>query len=218
MTTRVRALAHLRSASEPVASVDVCPMTINGRGELSIAESLPPYVEAARMGAYRCCQTTAVNTVQAVPTTTAQVTLWNGEPDNRKSYVLHSVSTIVAASSFGGGLNVQLVGCLNARKNANPAGTLLTIRGTAGQQYLGRGVVALARTITNDGWFPLGQGLDGTQLTTAAYGMVSAVLTYYAQGSIILLPGYLFSISVVTTAGAGLCTVRSGLRWQEVTL
>jgi hypothetical protein len=165
-----------------------------------------------------CCQTAAVNSVTAIPTTTAQVTLWNGESDNGKSYAIHSVSTIVQASSFGGGLNVQLLGCVNARKNANPAGTLLTIRGTAGQQYRGKGVAALARTITNDGWFPLGQGLDGTQLTTAAFDMTSAVVTWYAQGSVVLLPAYMFSISVITAAGAGLCTVRSAIRWQEVVL
>lgn len=214
--TSVRARARFRGASEPDANVGI--LTINGRGEVLTAESLPSLTEVARMGAYRCCQTAAVNSVTAVPTTTAQVTLWNGEQDNRKSYVLHSVSTVVQASSFGGGLNVQLLGCLNARKGANPAGTLLTIRGTAGQQYMGKGVAALARTITNDGWFPLGQALDGTQLTTAAYDMTSSVLTWYAQGSIVLLPGYQFSISVITAAGAGLCTVRSAMRWQEVVL
>lgn len=214
--------ARVRGATEVLSSRPAGTdeqLVINSRGELAVAAGLSSGVELARMQqCYRCCQTTAVNVVAAIPTTTAMVSLWNGEPDNGKSYALHSVSAVIQASSFGGGFNFFLAGCLNQREVANPAGALLTVRGTAGQRYLGKGVVALARTITNDGWFPLGNGLGGTQLTAAAYDMTSAVLTWWADGAILIPPAFMFSIAVVCVASGALATVRSGLRWQEVRL
>lgn len=182
---------------------------VNPRSDLLLANSLPAALETSRMGeTYRCCATAAVASVVAVPTTTAQVTLWNGEPDGGKVYVLESAYTVAVAGAVAGSINI--VGCVNVGKKANPAGTLLTIRGTAGQQYLGRGVVALARTIVNDGWFPLMQG------QAHAASAIGAGAFADLRGQVVLPPGHTFSISVVTNA-VGI-TVRSGLRWQEVYL
>jgi hypothetical protein len=211
--SRVRGAGELAAGTQ---NEGVRP-AMNSQGDLVVAAGLAPGVELARMqNCYRCFQTTAVNPVNAIPTTAAQVSLWNGEQDNGKSYVLHSVSTIVQASSFGGGFDFTAVGCLNIREVANPAGTLLTIRGTAGQRYNGKGVAALARTITNDGWFPIGNAPAG--YTTAALDMSSAVHTWYLEGGLIIPPSFMFSISVLCVASGGLATVRSGFRWQEVQL
>lgn len=191
----------------------------NARGDLLLAQALSPCAEVARQGqTYRACQTAAVNSVTALPTTAAQVTLWNGEPDTGLSYVVHSVATVVQASSFGGAASLGLVGCLNRGKKADPAGTLLTIRGTAGQAYRGRGKVSLARSITNDGWFPLGSSGSGGAFSLAGFDMTGVTAQWFAHGVIVLLPSHMFSISVVSEPGAGLMTVRSAIRWMEVRL
>lgn len=207
---RIRVMLPVHSTEEQAPGDAVCGSPhVSPRSDLSLAESLPSALEVSRMGeTYRCCATAAVASVVAVPTTAAQLTLWNGEPDDGKVYVLEAAHTVAVAGAVAG--PITIVGCVNAGKKANPAGTLLTIRGTAGQQYLGQGVVALARSITNDGWFPL------MQARAHAASAIGAGAYVDLRGSVVLKPGHMFSISVVTNSTG--ITVRSGLRWQEVYL
>lgn len=190
----------------------------NGRGDLLAVQSLPELAMcAATRDVYRAQQTTAVNFVNAIPTTTAQVTLWNGEPDDGRSYLLIGVQVTVGLSSFGGPFAMSCQACLNVGKKTNPAGTLLTIRGTGGQSYKGSGRVSLARTITNDGWFPLGherKGFNGVDPDDFSW----TPMTFRAQSMIVIPPGHMLSIAMMATASGGLATHRSGFIWKEAYL
>src|SRR5919108_6484861 len=85
------------------------PLFINNRGELLIANAIPPATMMVNKGSsWWASTTTATAPVIAIPTTAALIGLWNGEPDNGKSYIIDSVFVVQVAATAA----VQAVGIL----------------------------------------------------------------------------------------------------------
>lgn len=185
---------------------------INPRGDLLVANSLPPRAEAGRLKRiFKVITTTAVAPVVAIPTTTAQLSLWNGESGpNAKSYVITQIGAFCVVSAAAA-TSLQMVHLINVGIKAAPTASGLTTRGTAGQVYNGTGVTGLAVSVTDDGWFPAGNSVVGPA------SQIGLAVKAEIGGSIIVQPGFLYSIAVVANTATTI-TVRQYIEWEEYIL
>lgn len=185
---------------------------VNSRGDALVALGLPPASELVRLGeSYGVVQAAAVAPVVALPTTTAQVSLWNGESDGGKSYVIDSVFMTVVVSA-GAATGIGLAGMLNkGRVSAMTADINSSIFGLAGHAYAGKGKVDLAATVVDDGWHPIGNSIVGP---ASQIGLNIDVEVY---GKYIVPPGGAFSLAALANTVTTI-TVKMGCRWHEVQL
>lgn len=184
---------------------------INGRGDSLVALALPPAAELVRHGeSYGIIAASAVTPVVALPTTTAQLSLWNGEPDGGKSYVIDSLICMVAVSA-GAATGVGFAGMLNKGRVTKPTSDLTSIFGLAGHNYSGKGVIDLAATVVDDGWHPIGNSVIGPASQIAMNVEVDV------KGKYIIPPGGMFSMAILANTVTTI-TVKQGLRWHEVQL
>lgn len=206
-------LGIVRGKNEPLLDQpggSPSPLVVNPRGDLSVVQGLPPNAELVRMrSSYVAIAVTAVAPVVALPTTTAQLTLWNGENDGGKIYVIDSViyyTTVSAAAAT----NVGLLCCMNVGKKTAPTGAI-TPKGLAGHAYRGSGLVAVGATITDDSWHPLGDSVIG------AASQIGTTVEVPVDGLYIIPPGHMFSLAGVANTVTTI-TGRCGIRWHEVQL
>lgn len=190
---------------------DTTIANINGRGEALVAAALPPLTEAVRLGnSYWVATSSAAAPVVALPTTTAQLTLWNGENDGGKSYVIDSVWAMVVVSAAAA-TPLSILGCLNIGKQTKPTGTL-TPKSMSGRNYRGQAQALAGATIVNDGWLALGSGASNTP--TSHIGLTVDIPL---NGSYIVPPGGMFSTAVIANTASTITCIQ-GIRWHEVTL
>jgi hypothetical protein len=183
---------------------------INPRGDALVAFGLPAAAEIVRMGeSYGVVQATAVAPVAALPTTTAQVSLWNGEADGGKSYVIDSLfcSVVVSAASA---TSIGFAGMINKGRVAAMVADL-TPFGLAGHNYAGKGRVDLAATVVDDGWHAIGNSITG------AASQIGQTVDVPLNGLYIIPPGGAFSMAVLANT-ASTITVKMGLRWHEIAI
>lgn len=184
---------------------------VNARGDVLTALALPERTEMVRHGeSYGVIAATAVAPVVALPTTTAQLTLWNGEPDGGKSYIIDSLIGMVAVSA-GAATGVGFAACIHKGRKAKPTSDLTTIFGLAGHPYSGKAVIDLAATVEDDVWHPVGNAVVGPASQVA---MPFEVPVY---GMYIVPPGGMFSMAVLANTVTTI-TVKQGLRWHETQL
>src|SRR5574342_612067 len=75
-------------------------VNVNPRGDLLISQGISPRGDITRMrNSYMAVASSAVAPVVAIPTTTARVTLWNGEPDGGRSYIIEAAFLFISASA-----------------------------------------------------------------------------------------------------------------------
>lgn len=205
--------ARVRGRSEAVTDAnhgDPAPICINPRGDLQIAYGIPGVGDLTRLrNSYTVIAAAAVAPVTALPTTTAQLTLWNGEQENGKIYVLDSIGFFTAVSA-GAATQVGMVVCMNIGKKANPAGAVVQ-KGLAGQVYRGTGNVTAAVTVTDDKWFPYGTSVVGPA------SQIGLVGEYPMDGLYVVPPGHMFSVAVIANTVTTI-TARAFIRWHEVLL
>ena len=185
-----------------------CSLVLNPRGDLSAAFALPELADIVRLrqSAF-VIAAAAVAPIVAMPTTTAQFTLWNGELDGGKTYVIDSIGFIVVASAAAA-TPVGMVVCMGTRRKTAPAADL-SPRGLTGQRYRGTGYVDLAATVTNDTWHLAGTSNQGP---TSQVGMTLDINLY---GKYVLPPGHYFSQAVMANTVTTI-TVRQFVRWHEI--
>ncbi len=185
----------------------------NGRGDLLVAQSLPARAEIARLGqTWTLMAPTPVAPVAALPTTAAQLSIYNGEaPGNGKSYVLDAVGAIVTTSAAAA-LSLGIAGMLNEGSVTPPTGTAMTARSTSGRKYGGRAVFVAGATVLDHGWFPLGPSLVDPNTAN-----VMLAVEYDVQGLYIVPPGGMFSIAWIANVVATIVG-RPWVRWHEVRL
>lgn len=189
------------------------PVVINNRGDLSVVQGLPPAAELVRMGASYLCVGTAVAPVAALPTTTAHLSLWNGENPGGKSYVIDAIGTAITTSA-GAAINLGLAAQLNVTNPiANPTGAL-AIKSLAGRaNYGGKGNAKASTTVTNDSaWHQV-----GTEVVCANTANLTLNVEFAVYGRYIVPPQGMFSLaSMCNAAGTAVCTPI--IFWHEVQL
>lgn len=188
---------------------------LNSRGDQLVAQGLPERTEIVRLGdSWQVSSSTAIAALTAVPTTTGGLQLWNGEPDNGKSYVIDSIAVtevVVDATQS----NMTAVFVMNNKVPVTtPVDAALTIRSMSGRTYGGRARTTVNASVTNDGWFPCGTSAPAAP---AAAGSAWKQVDIPINGLYIVPPGGQFCVhaaKVAATASQMIFTIR----WHEVQL
>lgn len=198
-------------------------LVINPRGDLQIAQALPGYADIVRMrNSYFVIAAVAVAPVVALPTTTAQMTLFNGELDSGRTYFVSHVGAFVAVSA-GAATEIAVLSCMGIGKKATVVSDL-TPKGLAGQRYRGAGLVDLAAAVTNDQWMTVCGSLGGAPASHIGMNIEHDVEGRRTLGSglgtggssgFVIPPGHYFSIAVVANTVTTI-TVRQYIRWHEI--
>lgn len=217
MTLISTVLGRVRQPLAPPFYLDgEYPQAMNRRGAQFVQDDLPSLASLINEGVcWQAGAATAVAAVTTMPTTTAQITLYNNEPDGGKSYILLAVYGIqeangAALSSWG------IAHCVNAAKPATvPTADIAStsfknLKARAGA-YGGNAIVDLAATVVDDLWKPVGP-FAGTTVVSLSGTQIDVPL----NGLVILPPGGEYSLASVASATS--VTVRLGFRWAEVQL
>jgi hypothetical protein len=188
---------------------------LNTRGDQLVAQALPEQTEIVRLGeSWQVILSSGVAPLTALPTTTAGLTLWNGEPAGGKSYVMDSVAVyegVVDATQS----NMSTVFVMLGKPPVTPpSDAALVIRSLSGRTYGGRARTVAGGTVVNDGWFPCGTSAPAA---AAAAGSAWKVIDWPLRGMYVVPPGGSFNAHVAKVAAtAAQCFIC--MRWHEVQL
>jgi hypothetical protein len=217
MMTKI--LAAVRGSQQPnyAEGTDEQPQ-LNNRGEQIVANGLPLLAQLVNSGnSYWAGTTTAAAPVVAIPTTAALIALWNGEPDNGKSYIIDSVWVVQVVVTAA----IQAMGILaNVSQAQIPTAITNTItprplRGNL--PYRGAGRVAVGITLgAVDGiaanWMPI-----GTVAAPANTLQVGTITDVDLKGLIIIPPKGQLSLTALAGAATA-SSIQIGFRWHEALL
>ena len=176
-------------------------------------EGLPSLAQLVNAGAvWSAGEDTGVAAVIAPPTTLSQISLYNNEPEGGLSYRLLRAYGIVTATPAGLS-QFGLSHCIHrAKPSPLPARdipiTSITNMKALVPTYTGRARIALALTVINDLWKPLGYSI-----LNAVTG-VGWQLDIWLDNLVILPPGGLYSLAAV--ASSTTVSTRLGFTWAEV--
>ena len=199
------------SRDELTAGSDAPPRILKG-GEQLVAQGVGRKMELARLGATWTCQIatgSAFTNVAGMPTTRAELALYNGELSGGKSYIIDQISFLSLTSvtaAAGVGIIWQVA---NAAALTDDAAQL--INSPTGMVYNGRGKRAVAvTTMTANKWT-----LAASSPTGAAASIGLAVIAEI-NGGIIVKPGYTLGVNAVVGTAVG--TSLMGITWSEIEL
>lgn len=193
-------------------------VALSDRGDQYAIQAAAPYAELTRLGGgYSAIATTATNALVVRPSTTAQITLWNGESagPSGKSYVIdrlftHNLVSTNALSFFGIWAVVHPAGMTNPGEDI--AASASNVTGNSGRRYTGNAVVGVAETVIDNGWYPWTNSVEVTTATT----LPGAHLVAEVAGRLIVPPQGGISLTVVCSLTTQ--TFTTGLSWFEVLL
>lgn len=188
----------------------------NNRGDLFTAQSLPSKAELVRLANSWSIVTPSANhftPVAAMPTTRAEMVLYNGEPANGKSYLIDAVFAIADTSIAAAGV-LTLLGQTLASGTAPTDNAAVLVNSRACKaSYAGKAKKAIANTAfaIADKWEVLAP--SALSSATTAIGLAA-----YAElnGGFLIPPGGLFLANMIAGTGAG--TALIGVVWHEVQL
>lgn len=181
-------------------------------GEQYVVQGLPPKMELSRLGATWSVQIatgSAYTNVANMPTTRAELALYNGELAGGKSYVIDQISflSLTSVTAASGVTIIWQVGAPAALTDD----TAQLINSPLGMVYNGRAKRAVAvTTMVANKWTVAATGPTGAA-ASIGLGAVAEVL-----GSIILRPGFTLGVNAVVGTATG--TSLMGITWSEVEL
>lgn len=185
---------------------------INNRGEMLIAHALPSKAELTRLGSSWISISTTVAPVAAIPTTAAHASLWNGEADGGKSYVIDRLGFLSDVSA-GAVITLTLLYTLGKSHVAATAGAILISSLSGKPNYTGKGQFKAATTVVDTGWYPVGDALISSA-STATIGMCKS---YEINGGLIIPPGAVLGLATFASS-AGANTNLIFAQWHEAQL
>ncbi len=182
-------------------------------GDLHISQALPQAALITALGnSWTAITTSAVAAIVDEPTVTAHVTLYNGEADGGKSYI---IERMVAYQDVSAAVPSRwaIWACVHpVGRAADTADITLIGSLSGGGTYGGNGKVDVDQTVTNDGWSPWMSSLD----VEVAGILGGAVGNVFVDGRIIVPPSAAVSIAIVASAVDD--TFTTGFHWHEVLL
>ena len=185
--------------------------------DVMVAQGLPAYTEMTRRGyGWQVIQVAATAGIEVRPSTTAGITLFNGESaTGGKSYIVDRIFTHCLVSVAAQG-RFQIWACIHPQGMTAPASELAAsatnLTGMSGRTYSGSAVVNLALACTDNGWYPVSSSTD-YELTGVLPG---AGLCVPIEGRLIVPPQGAISLQIVTSSDAA--TFCTGLSWYEEVL
>jgi hypothetical protein len=222
MTIVARIRKLLEGIDKEVAGGDPREVTLTQQLELLTAQGAAPYREITKMGrAFWTGQTAAVASVVAIPTTAANVALYNNAPDGGRSLVIDWIAASCIVSTAVDSRCAQLLALVGQAREAIPTAAALTIKkmnGLAGGLGTLVDSVAIPVTAALPGtptgiaanWFPWGPSIA----KSAAVGTPGQGLWAAVDGRIIVAPGRYFAINVMSNAVGE--TFQGYIGWHEM--
>jgi len=207
--------ANTRAAAPTVSPGETkANLTLTPRGDLVVAQALPPLAELARLGKTFQLIGSAVDNLAAIPTTTAPHSLWNGEAQSSKvCYVVEefgAVAVVVDATQTN--VHLLVAGMQDGTFTA-PTDAGLTKMSTSGRTAGSTNARSVAAATVVDRWIP--HQTEHPQLAAAAAGTKFRVSSCKPNGLYVIRPGGLFSWGLVSLA-AVTSAARYFIRWHEV--
>ena len=177
--------------------------------ELLVSQGLPPYTEMTRLGdGWQVMDTSATAAVVVRPSTVAGLTLYNGNAAGGASYIIDRafVFNLVSTDAIA---DYSIWGCVHPAGFTAPTADITAIKGMSGNTYAGNAIVDTGATVTDGGWFPLGDGDVGNPggVTPGGVAIVNVA------GRLVIPPTGAFSINVV--ASLATWTFTHGISWYE---
>ena len=215
MATVKGLIRQLAGKFDQAESVEV-PPELNPRHELLTVPGLPGLTELSRLGMSYIGKgaTTQVGLAAATPSTVFNGLLWNGEAQNGKSYIV-TAAGITTDTSGAAAAFLQCFGEMSILPIAinpetlDPTSVVRCL--AAGKVYGGKARFSTnVTTLTDNGWFPIGQPILSPLATTIAFS-VGGLLDEVC----IIPPGHWFAVQMVgnsTAAGS------PWYKWHEVQL
>lgn len=209
MATEVRVRGAARD--EYNAGSDSAAVMTKG-GEQLIAAGLPNRTELVRLGAgWNCTIATgsAFTNVAGMPTTRAELALYNGETSGGKSYVIDQI-TFLSLTSVTAAAGVTLIWQVGAPAALTDDANQL-INSPLGMVYNGRAKRAVAvTTMVANKWMACAAAEAGAA-ASIGLGVIAEI-----NGGIIVRPGYTLGVNAVVGTATG--TSLMGISWFEVEL
>lgn len=193
-------------------------LQLNNRGDQIVVQGLPELTELVRMGnSWQVSSATGLAALTALPTTTAGLSLWNGETGpTAKCYAIDafgSVEEVVDATQTD---STAIFACNNITPVTAPANAALSVRSLSGRSsYGGKARTVAAGTVTNDGWFGHGPTAAMAPVAAGANWKVNETL---CKGLYLVPPGGMFNVVAVKAAASAAAQQFYFVRWHEVTL
>lgn len=193
-------------------------ITLNGRGDQRVAQSLPPKAELARMGVgwdVAIATGSAFTYVAAWPTTRAELVLFNNESAGGKSYIIDSV-WLYNVTSMGAAQPITIIAQnvpVVATKPTDDTAQLISSM-SGKPSYTGAARRAVANTAagqTTNLWRVLATSLVPSPTTNLGAAVYAEVF-----GKYIVPPQGVFAVNAV--AGTAVGTAIMGISWYEVQL
>lgn len=204
---------NVRTTSREDLAAGVQNVYLNNGGDVIVAQGLPPLAELARLGQGWSVRTPLANAFQpvaAMPTTLANIVLYNGHAT--KSLIISNVwavtqTSIAAATSFS-----LLAQISNAGVAAPTDNTAALITSRSGKAYGGSSKRAIANTAfaIADKWTCVGTS-EGHPSTAIGAGAFADLL-----GGWIVPPAACFCVNIVASTAGG--TMIQGIDWFEAEL
>jgi len=191
-------------------------MEVNQKGELLVAQGLPPYTEMTRLGeGFSVIATAAVAGLVVRPGTVAAITLYNNELATGKSYVIDRIFTHCLVSGAEEG-RFSLWACIHpsgmTAPTADIAASATNLTGNSGKRYAGRAIVDVGATVVDNGWYPWSNSRDYEPTGV----LPGAAISVDVAGRLIVPPTGAISLQVVASMADS--TYCSGISWYEVAL
>lgn len=190
------------------------PANINRRGDAMVAQALPLKTELTRLGEGWSIRTPLANAFQpvaAMPTTLANIVLYNG--NSTKSLIIDTVwattqTSIAAATSFTLLAQISAAGLVAAPTD----NTAVLVSSRSGKTYGGSARKAIANTAfaVADRWTVIGTS-EGHPSTAIGAGVFADV-----YGGWIVPPGATFCVNLVASTAGG--TMIQGIDFYEALL
>ena len=198
--------------TQTYGSGSTTPWEANARGEGLVAQGVPSKTELASLGHtwnLSIATGSAFTHVAAMPTTLAELVLYNGEPGTGRHYVINSV-WYVAISSIAAAANVTLLYQVGPAIAAPTDDTAQLIWSPSGASNYGGAAKRSVSdtTFTANKWAALAASPAGAA-ASIGLGIVAEV-----NGGIIIGPGASLGLNVV--AGTAVGTAILGVNWSEV--
>jgi hypothetical protein len=171
-----------------------------------MTQDAPERAEVTRLGYAVTQRSGAVACVTAIPTTTAAFTLWNGEAAGGKLYIIDSINWTCTTSAAAASMFSLVVMIPVATFTAAPTTADTVVADSlSGRTYAGKGVMSHSVTVTDNGWWSIGNTFNSTLTAT-----VGAQIEAPVNGAIVLAPGYILCIACVAanTTAVGKVSVK----------
>lgn len=220
MTLDTQMLARVRGeAPSSFASDNDAEAAINRRGDILVAQSLPPLAEIVRMGgSYQGRATTGVVAASAIPTTTSGLSIVNNEPATGKCYVIDSFGSAEHVADATQQNVTAIYAMLNKQGDAlatSANSETANIRSLSGRAS-GTSLATLLRsaTVIDNTWFP--HNPAGAQLLTGLGSLQWKINEVQVNGLYMVRPGGSFSIVAIKALAAAALQHFYFMRWHEV--